>query len=101
VVRTTASSKASALPCSRASMRNCLHNLLLLRSNNDKQKVAPVNGEITKERNITPALHSRLPRPSRNWPIRSRSRKKPPITTQQQMMLWPAGSDWDISLLTA
>jgi hypothetical protein len=31
---------------------------------------------------------SRVPRPSRNEPIRSR-RKKPPITTQQQMMLWP------------
>jgi hypothetical protein len=40
-----------------AHLCNCLHDLLLLRSNH-KPKKSPVNGEITKKRSVAPALQS-------------------------------------------
>jgi hypothetical protein len=64
-----------------------------------------LNGEITKKRNVTPALQSFDLFQIRNVPTPSPT-KKPPITTQQHIMLWPdplilwlAGGSWDLPFL--
>jgi hypothetical protein len=82
----TVSSKASTLACSRTHAQLCLHNLLLVRSNDEQSRLRENNGY---RYNVAPALCGRSPCQAKKSPPLKSKDEAPNYNATTDDALWP------------